>query len=177
MIRRYNAMLRYRNMCALALDLSRDEMHRFYSCEGDLTDDIHAEWWKMTLNPMTGLSKPLEQKDIHTKVYSTPIKSAIPQLRGGKNDYIRPNRSTGSTGSNCQNWFDMFLRWPELELGDDTFAKRPPEELAIILKYVFSYFSCRSFEEKLNGEGEGKTHALVRRILRLAAQEIEDPQN
>ena len=43
MIRRYNAMLRYRQMSALAMDLSRSEMHRFYSCEGDLTDDPHTE--------------------------------------------------------------------------------------------------------------------------------------
>ena len=43
MIRRYNAMLRYRQMIALAMDLSRSEMHRFYSCEGGLTNDSHTE--------------------------------------------------------------------------------------------------------------------------------------
>jgi hypothetical protein len=51
MIRRCNAMLRYRQMVYLAQDLSRSEMHRFYSCEGDgwddpnAEDDIHSDDW------------------------------------------------------------------------------------------------------------------------------------
>ena len=73
-------------------------------------------------------------------------------------------------------WFDMFLAWPEPETGDYPFAKRPPEEAAIILKYVFTYFSCCSFAEGIE-KGEGKTNFRVRRILRLAEQEIEAPRN
>jgi len=36
-------------------------------------------------------------------------------------------------------WCDMFLTWAESETRDDTFAKRPPEEPAIILKHLFDY--------------------------------------
>ncbi len=43
MIKRYDALLLYRKMQCLAQELTGWEMHQFYSCEGDPTDDPRAE--------------------------------------------------------------------------------------------------------------------------------------
>ena len=45
MVKRYEALLRYQKMQSYALELTPDEMHQFYSCEGWKRNAMPPEAW------------------------------------------------------------------------------------------------------------------------------------
>ena len=63
MIKRYDALLLYRQMQSFAQELSGWEMHQFYSCEGvpidrseeEPGDDIDSDDWPLS-NPLEGMA-------------------------------------------------------------------------------------------------------------------------